>query len=669
VGKPSFSERAPTTAPAIAESATTLARARPGWRLGIKPRKKLDVAEWSDKYRILNSKSSAEPGAWRTSRVPYLREIMDCLSPHNPAKRITFMKSAQVGGTELGNNWVGFIIDHAPAAALVVQPTVELAKLWSRQRLAPMIDDMPCLRKKIKLARSRDSGNNVLLKEFPAGLLRIGGANSAAALRSMPVKYLMLDEVDAYPFDVDGEGDPVELAINRTKTYSRKKILEISTPTIEGLSRIDRQFKLGTQEFYYCPCPHCGESQKLEFRNLKWQKDDAGEALPKTAALACVHCGVLIDEHHKTAMLEAGAWRAENPGSAEHRSFHINALYSPIGFESWAEIAQKFIEAVGNRELQKTFTNTIEGRPFVESKKQISPHHLADRAEQYPLRRCPADCLALTAGVDVQDNRLELVTVGHNGRERWIIDFHKIYGSPGNVETWRALDDYLMAPFEHDAGRELSISAAAIDSGGHFTNEVYDFCRLRKARHIIAVKGSSVRGKPVLGRPAKVDVNLHGRHLKNGAEVWQVGTDTAKDLIYNAIEIDEPDADGYIHFSKELDGEFFKQITSEKKMPRYHKGFAIHEWVLPPGRRNEALDCTVYALAAFWLLGLNRWRPGQWEQLRQKVNPLVADLFEGEPSGSTPAAVDEALKTLTPKPRRRGRKRRDQFKRDILGNA
>lgn len=575
------------------------------------------------------------------------------------------MKGAQVGGTEFGNNWIGYCIDHAPAPCLIVQPTVELAKLWSRQRLAPMIDDMPCLNRKIADSRSRDSGNNVLLKEFDGGLMRISGANSGASLRSMPVKNLMLDEVDAYPHDVDGEGDPVELAINRTKTFSRKKILMISTPTTKEISRIERKFLEGSQSFYYVPCPHCKTKQVIEMHNLKWQKTPSGEHLPETVELVCIECGGLIPERFKTWMLENGEWRATKENDT-HKSYQISSLYSPLGWESWAEIVQKFIIAQNDRELLKTFTNTIEGLPFEEKGKEVEAHVLENRAEDYPLKICPFGCLVLTAGVDVQDNRLEIYCWGHGARARWLIDVAVIHGSPREVETWQALDDYLLAPFEHSSGVDLTISGVAIDSGGHHTQRVYEFVRLRKSRHVIAVKGSSIRNKPILGKPSKVDVNIRGQVLKNGAEVWQVGTDTAKDLIYSLLEVDDADADGFIHFSNQLPTDFYKQLTSERKTHRYVKGFPVYEWVLPKGRRNEALDCFVYAMAAFWLLGLHRWRPSQWNQLENRIQPPTGDLFEQQTSLEAEENRANEVEQLAPKKNRRGKRRRNQFAESLI---
>jgi len=248
--------------------------------------------------------------------------------------------------------------------------------------------------------------------------------------------------------------------------------------------------------------------------------------------------------------------------------------------------------------------------------------------------------LALTAGVDVQDNRLEIVVWAWSMQGRWPIDYQVIYGSPAENATWAQLDDYLRATFTHAAGSELMIQATAIDSGGHYTQQVYDFCRLRKSRRIFAIKGATMRGKPILSKPSKVDVSIHGKTIKNGAEVWLVGTDTAKSLIYSWLKVTDPAGDGYVHFSKELSETFYQQLTSEKLRTRYVKGYPVLEWVKPSGARNEVLDCSVYALAAFWMLGLNRWRASQWKQLEEKIQPPTPDLF-AEPAPEHAQPVEE----------------------------
>ncbi|HFB98050.1 MAG TPA: phage terminase large subunit family protein, partial [Bryobacterales bacterium] len=272
---------------------------------GLRPDPPLTVSEWADKHRRLSARASSEPGPWRTARTPYLREIMDALSPASPIERVVFMKGAQVGATETGNNMIGYVIHHAPGPMLAVLPTVEMAKRNSRQRIDPLIEESEVLKGRVRPARSRDSGNTVLAKEFPGGILVMTGANSAVGLRSMPVRYLFLDEVDGYPGDVDGEGDPVALAEARTRTFSRRKIYVVSTPTIKGVSRIEREYEASDQRRYFVPCPHCGHMQWLQFERLRWEKGE-----PETAHYLCENCETPIEEHHKTAMLENGEWRA-----------------------------------------------------------------------------------------------------------------------------------------------------------------------------------------------------------------------------------------------------------------------------------------------------------------------------------------------------------------------
>ena len=334
------------------------------WGGGLKPDPLLTVSEWADRYRMLSSRAAAEPGRYRTRRTPYMKDIMDALSPGHPAQRIVFMKAAQVGATEAGNCFLGFIIHQAPGPALAVQPTVELAKRNSRQRIDPLIEESPALRDKVKPARSRDAGNTMLSKEFAGGILIMTGANSAVGLRSTPARYIFLDEVDAYPASADEEGDPVSLAEARSLTFAhRRKVFLASTPTIRGLSRIEREYEASDQRRYFVACPHCGREQRLKFERLRWEKGK-----PETAAYVCEGCDAAIAEHHKTAMLEEGEWRA-TATSADPATigFHLSALYSPAGWLSWERIARAWEAAQGSDEAIRAFRNTILGETWVET--------------------------------------------------------------------------------------------------------------------------------------------------------------------------------------------------------------------------------------------------------------------------------------------------------------
>ncbi|HRH76751.1 MAG TPA: phage terminase large subunit family protein, partial [Cellvibrionaceae bacterium] len=359
------------------------------WREGLTPDPLLSVSEWSDQHRVLSTKASAEPGRWRTRRTPYLKEIMDCLSPTSPVERVVFMKGAQVGATEAGSCWLGYIIHHAPGPTMAVWPTVEMAKRNSKQRIDPLIEESSVLAELIAPARARDSGNTILAKEFRGGVLVMTGANSAVGLRSMPVRYLFLDEVDGYPLDVEGEGDAISLAEARTRTFSRRKIFIVSTPTIAGASAIEREYEASDQRRYCVPCPHCSHRQWLKFDRLRWH---SGE--PQTAHYLCESCEEPIAEHHKTWMLEQGEWRATVSTQGKTAGFHLSSLYSPVGWRSWADIAAAWESAVnkqsGSSAAIKTFKNTELGETWVEDGEVPDWQRLLERREDYPLGTIPS---------------------------------------------------------------------------------------------------------------------------------------------------------------------------------------------------------------------------------------------------------------------------------------
>lgn len=582
---------------------------------GLQPDPDFTVSEWADAHRMLSQKASAEPGRWRTDRTPYLRDIMDCLSPSSPTQRVVFMAGAQVGKTESGNNWLGFVIHHAPGPMMIVQPTVDTAKRLSKQRLAPMIEETPALRERISEARARDSGNTQLVKEFQGGVLIITGANSAVGLRSTPVRYLFLDEIDAYPSDVEGEGDPVQLAERRTTTFARRKIFLCSTPTIKDVSRIEREFLASDQRRYFVPCPHCTEMQWLKWSNIKWHDDD-----PATAAYMCEACGVLIEERHKTDMLARGEWRGTAEGDGRTAGFHLSSLYSPLGWKSWSAIVAEFMAAKGDAPSLKTWVNTTLGETWEdEYSAKIGADGLQARVEFYDPKVLPARVLVVTAGVDVQDNRLAVSLYGWGRDEEcWTVAHQEIYGDPARPEVWKQLDDLLATPLAHDLAEPLTVAAACVDSGGHHTHDVYAYARDRRARHVMAIKGQSQRGKPAISKPSRVDLNWRGKVLKSSAEVWPVGVDTIKSVLYARLKHNEP-GPGYVHFHAELPGEYFEQLTAEKQVTKYVKGFPVREWTKKSGARNEALDCAVYAYAALQSLYLRYNRRTIWEQLERAL--------------------------------------------------
>lgn len=578
---------------------------------GLRPDPDLTVSEWADQYRMLSNKASAEPGPWRTDRTPYLREIMDCMSSSSTVQKVVFMAGAQLGKTEGINNVVGYMISEAPGPAMFVQPTIEMAKRLSKQRLESLIHETPRLAEKIAPARSRDSGNTLFSKEYPGGILLLTGANSATGLRSAPCRWVLLDEVDAFPHDVDGEGDPCALAERRASTFSRRKIILTSTPTVKDMSRIEAEYLASDQRRYFVPCPHCGHMQYLQWKNLQWRDGD-----PRTAAYVCESCGTHIREHYKSEMLRKGEWRATAVGEDKRTAgFHLSSLYSPLGWKSWEEIVGEFLRAKNDAPLLKTFVNTVLGETWEEEVgARLGADGLRERAEFYESNTVPEGASLVTAGVDVQDNRVAVgLYAWGEGEECWLMWHGEIYGDPAGKKLWSQVDDIINRTYPRADGESVKVSAVGIDSGGHFTSEVYAYCRERRKKGVFALKGQSQRNKPPIGKPSKVDINYKGQVLKNSAELFPVGVDTIKSTLFGRLKHNET-GPGYIHFHNEAGQEYFKQLTAERQVVRYVKGFAIREWKKKPGDRNEALDVLVYAYAALNFLYMRYNRNTIFEQ-------------------------------------------------------
>jgi phage terminase large subunit GpA-like protein len=634
------------------DGATDLIRA---WSRGIRPDPDLTVSEWADRHRWLSSRASAEPGRYRTARTPYMREIMDALSPNSPHQRVVFMKAAQVGATEAGNCFIGFVMHHAPGPMLAVQPTVELAKRNSRQRIDPLIEESPELRERVKPARSRDAGNTMLSKEFAGGILIMTGANSAVGLRSTPARYIFLDEVDAYPASADEEGDPVTLAEARSLTFAhRRKVFLVSTPTIRGLSRIERELEASDQRRFFVPCPHCDAMQWLKFDRLRWEK-----GRPETAEYLCEGCDGAIAEHHKTAMLEAGEWRAtaepEDPGTV---GYHLSALYSPVGWLGWDRIARAWEAARGSDEAIKAFRNTILGETWVESGEAPDWQRLADRREAWKPGTVPAGGLFLTAGADVQKDRIEVdVWAWGRGLESWLVDHVVIEGGPGDPACWQQLTDLLGRTWTYASGEHLAIARLAIDTG-YETSAVYGWARQVGFAQVAPVKGLDGfnRSSPVTG-PTYVDATVAGKRLRRGARLWSVATSTFKAETYRFLRQDRPAEEeiaagapfppGTVHLPSWADSEWLKQLAAEQLVTvKGKRGFTKLEWQ-KLRERNEALDCRVYARAAAWIAGADRWSEARWADLETQLGIEQRSDPNGVTGSEPPAGKRSTLRRRT----------------------
>ncbi|WP_454439378.1 phage terminase large subunit family protein [Thauera mechernichensis] len=610
------------------EGAAEIERA---WREGLTPDPLLTVSEWSDRHRMLSSKASAEPGRWRTSRTPYLKAIMDCLSPTSPVERVVFMKAAQLGATEMGSNWIGYVIHHAPGPMMAVWPTVEMAKRNSKQRIDPLIEESSALAELIAPARSRDSGNTILAKEFRGGVLVMTGANSAVGLRSMPVRYLFLDEVDGYPLDVEGEGDAISLAEARTRTFARRKIFIVSTPTISGASAIEREYEASDQRRYFVPCPHCSHRQWLRFEQLRWDKGQ-----PETAAYICESCDTAIAEHHKTWMLEHGRWESTLPramisdGAGKTAGFHLSSLYSPVGWRSWREIAAAWEAAVskesGSAAAIKTFKNTELGETWVEEGEAPDWQRLVERREDYRVGTVPQGGLLLVGAADVQKDRIEAsVWAFGRGKESWLVEHRVLMGDTARDAVWKSLAEMLTETWTHACGAQMPLARFALDTG-FATQEAYAFVRACRDSRVMAVKGVP-RGVAMIGTPTAIDVSQGGKKLRRGIKVYTVAVSIAKLEFYNNLrksaDVGEDGLTtmfpaGFVHLPK-IDAEFIQQLCAEQLITRRDRnGFPVREWQ-KMRERNEALDCYVYARAAASAAGLDRFEERHWRELERQL--------------------------------------------------
>lgn len=569
------------------------------FKRGAKPRDLITVSQWADRNRWLESGTNL-PGRWNTATTPYLREIMDDLSEHSPVRSVTFIKSSGVGGTEVMYNWVGYIMHHLQNKDLLcVVPTLELRERSLNPRLSKMMEETPVLKELVNKSTRNKANRGDLLEYGARARIIKAGANSPDSLRSDHLPYVEADEVDAFPWDVGGEGDPMTLIENRQRTFSRAKSYFVSTPTKDEASRIDILYKRSDMRRYHVPCPHCGEFQTLKFGGkdfaygLKWKMSlpvDDEPAQVESVQYLCEHCGVYIDEGHKTEMLAKGRWIAERPSIKLHHGYHLNALYSPVGLGiGWRAIVEKWLQCQGDSSELKAFINTYLGEVFKEQGDQQDPAALIMRLEVYD----NPSIAFKTAGVDVQKDRLE-VTIDGWGKdeENWTLNHLVIPGDTAAQDVWDELDEVL---------RDAGVRLAAIDSG-YNTSMVYAFCEKRK--WCVAIKGVEGAGRPLIEDEKKRRARLRAKR-KRGVHVEPLGVDQGKALVYSRLKITTP-GPGYIHYPQEpdFDDEYFAQLAAEKLVTKMRGQRPILEWV-KTRPRNEAIDCKVYSFAAMRLCAVD----------------------------------------------------------------
>lgn len=576
----------------------------------LKPKTKMTVSEWAEKYRVLPPSGTDAAGPWRNSRTPYLVEIMDALSVTSRADEVVLCKGAQIGGSEGGLNWLMYLIDHAPGPILALQPSDGDVADWSKQRVGPSLARCERIRDKMLSSKGGEAGSTIFQKEFTNGsVLFLSGTRSSRALSSKPIGNLYFDEVDRYVLNVDGEGDPIELAKQRIANFSRAKTFYSSTPTLMSTSRIWPLYQDSDRRVYELPCPYCGHYQALAMEQLKWEEGD-----PDSVLLLCEHCSSLIDESHKTKMLKNGRWRATNPGHWRV-GFHLSALYSPVGWLSWKKIARRYEAAKGDTEKMTTFVNTVLGLPWEEDAESIAADYLNRRKEKYEAM-VPGPVLMLTLTVDVQNDRLECEVVGWGeAEESWGIEYRVFRGDTGELVSndpdrptvWQMLDEYRKTKFPSVGGVEMGISCVLIDSGGSHTDTVYHYTRPRERERVFSIKGGSQPSMPLLNKPVR-----RGRCY---AALFVLGVDKGKELVFGRLKIDTP-GPGYCHFpddeNRGYDGHYYAGLISEQRVIERKNGKRVVKWKLPKGAHNEQFDLRVYNTAAIRIMNPN------WAKLKEQ---------------------------------------------------
>ncbi len=628
------------------------------------PRPRLTVSQWADRYRKLSSVSSGEPGQWSTDRTPYLREIMDAISDPE-VHEIVLMKSARVGFTEgvLGNA-IGFHVHQEPCPMLMVQPSIDDAKSWSKENLAPMLTETPVLSERISDGGSRDTENTLLSKSFAGGILRIVGAVSPRGFRRFTARKVYFDEVDGYPASAGNEGDPITLGKKRALTLWNRQFIYGSTPTLRGFSRIESLFNLSDQRHFHVPCPHCEHRQRLIWggpdadSGIKYETWEAGGkkfVVPGSVAYLCVGCGTLIEERDKERMVVAGGWVAENPGSPV-RGYHINALYSL--FVAWEVLVQEWLDAQGSNELLQVFVNTVLGETWEDRTEKLSPESLQSRCEDYGEDvEVPAPVGVLTAAVDVQGDRLELAVKGWGeGQESWLITHQRIYGDPDLPDVWARLETLLTRGYQHESGAKVYVSSAAVDSN-YNSEAVYGFVRGKEPRGVFAIRGNDTRARELLTRPQK----------KNKFKVKPVtiATYSFKDVIFARLKRQTP-GPGYMHFCRPreavegIDANYFEQFAAEVPMAVRDSRNVVRKVYKQVKDRNEAIDLEVYALAALYAMG-----PAVYDHLEEYVARIrkegakvrakaEKEKSDGEGEAEATSAKQSTRRQGRPRSKRRG---------------
>lgn len=583
----------------------------------LKPKPKLNGVEWANKHYYLSPESSALAGKWKT--LKYQEDIINAMTDETTTQ-VTWWKSARIGYTKCINIAVAYHIHQNPASILLAQPTEDEAFGYAEDEIEPMIRDNEVIYDLIGATtkKGKKKREKTAKKTYPGGILELVGAHSPRNFRRRTVRIFIGDEIDGWEQQAGNEGDQITLGKKRTNDFWNRKIILGSSPGVEELSKIKPEFFQGDQRYFYVPCPFCKHSHKLEFKNLDWEKDEKGELIESSVGFFCPSCGSKYGEFYKEKMLSAGKWIASKPFKG-HASFFLWTAYSENANSSWVNITKEFLETHKKPLKLKTYTNLVLGETFQsEEGEKIEEHTLLSKREDYTL--VPNEAVILTCAVDTQGTWIEgEVKAWGEGDECWGIKHFKFDGKPSSKKVWEELDNIINATYSREDGIRLRISCTCIDSGGHFIDFVYKYCKEREHKRVFPIKGSSIANKPIVSRPS-----ISNRFK---VKLFMVGTDTAKELIFTRLK-EEEFGEGYMHFNLSYDEEYFKQLTSEKIVNTYKKGVAVRVWKKTRAR-NEALDVTVYNLAALAILNPDYKKIGENLQAPKKKKTTKTNRTNG----------------------------------------
>ena len=610
----------------------------------LKPVEKILVSDWSERHLQL-PQTSAEPGLWRRDRAPYQTGLMDAVCAPN-VRKVSIMTSAQTGKSTICNAIIARYIDIDPCPIMFTQPTIQLAQRFSKEKLSPMIADIKVLADKIVQAE-RHASSTILMKLFKGGLLSLSGANSPASLASMSIRLLLCDEIDKYPPSAGSEGDPVELAIQRTATFWNSKVILVSTPSIKGASRIESSYEQSDKRLYFVPCPHCGHKQHLVWERVQYPGKGTEDYQPEMGVYyICESCDTPIPESSKSRMILGGEWletaTADNPN---HVGFHCNRLISP--WVSWIDMAYDFEASKEDPMQLQVFVNSSLGLPFErEMGESLDWEKLHQRSQtsNYQRGELPEGVLMLTAGVDVQGDRLEVSIWGWGrGEQSWLIDHQQIFGDPIEDDVWQQLSHIIGREYRHASGKPIKTRTTCVDSG-YLTHDVYMQVRKRQYLHLFAIKGQAGTGKLFVNRPRYMEISYRGKVIERGVKLYVLGVDSGKETLYSRTKITNPGSK-YINFPSGMDTNYFQGFCSEIQVKKHRSGQVYFAWEKLPGvHNNEPLDCALYALAAAHLAGLTRMN---WSSIEATFTPECENNTD-----------DSRVEIKPPKPRYRASSRR-----------